>query len=330
VRLPVSPDSLTAVAVVVEQLGFMVTTASAVVAGARVEVLTASGEPMDVDVVGVDDAFAYLVATDPPSEGFASWDHPVEGSVLTILAERTMFVHLRRRGRRGAGARRRCGRGRTGRRHRRRPRGAVHADGRRPPRAADRVGRGAPRGTGDDDVHRRRGHDGRRPRSHGRCVVHGDRHRVDQWRSRRVVDCGGARVERPRHHTAGVQHTAVSTTTTSVAPSTTAATAATEPQAWMGVRLGGVQGAHPLAVTAVDTASPAQQAGIVIGDQIVAVDGTAVTSADQSRRSSVRADRATRSPWSWRRPPPEEPPSAARHVGTRTVTVVLGTRGSTV
>lgn len=57
---------------------------------------------------------------------------------------------------------------------------------------------------------------------------------------------------------------------------TTPATAA-----WIGIRLGGVDGADRLTITSVATGSPAELAGLSVGDRVVAVDGSMVTTADE-------------------------------------------------
>jgi S1-C subfamily serine protease len=56
---------------------------------------------------------------------------------------------------------------------------------------------------------------------------------------------------------------------------------AAEPTAWIGVRLGGVDGATDLTVTAVAPGSPAEETGVNVGDEIVSLDGVPMASADQ-------------------------------------------------
>jgi len=81
----------------------------------------------------------------------------------------------------------------------------------------------------------------------------------------------------------------VPTTTTTVVTTTTVAPAATK-SPWIGIRLGG-DGAVPLAITSITPGSPAEAAGLVVGDEIVALDGVAVTSVDE-----VRAHAQARAP----------------------------------
>jgi|GEM_PF-988636 len=324
VRLPdLQGTTVTAIAVVVEHLGVMVTTATAVEVGMRLEALPASGEPMEVEVVGVDGPFAYLTAAAPPEDGFATWDEPVAGGTLTILGERTVSYTY----------------GDT-----------VPAD----VVAAAGVAEGTPVVDVDGDlvglctlaagdlevlpISSVEGLAGEAPPTSAAAT---------STTSTSAPATSVAPTTAPPVATttpAGAPATSSSPTTspqvsTTLAPTSSAgattttstSTTAAAPQAWMGVRLGGVEGSHPLAVTAVDTASPAQQAGIAIGDQIVAVDGSSVTSADQVT-AIVRARR------------PGDPlsitlvPATPAGGGTsttarpvqRTVSVVLGTRGSTV
>jgi hypothetical protein len=70
--------------------------------------------------------------------------------------------------------------------------------------------------------------------------------------------------------------TTTSTTTTSVATTTTATP--TPNAAWIGIRLGGDKvSPSPLTISAVTAGSPADAAGLVVGEELVAVDGTAVS-----------------------------------------------------
>ena len=79
-----------------------------------------------------------------------------------------------------------------------------------------------------------------------------------------------------------------SSTSTTVGTTTTVAVARVAP--WIGVRLAGAGGATPLAIASVTAGSPAAAAGLGVGDVLRAIDGVAVTSVDDVlRRIASRA-----------------------------------------
>ncbi len=73
--------------------------------------------------------------------------------------------------------------------------------------------------------------------------------------------------------------------TTAPTPTTTAPTPSTGPaptgQAWAGLRFDGAPATAPLTVTGVVPGSPASVAGIAVGERLVAVDGTSVATVEQ-------------------------------------------------
>jgi putative serine protease PepD len=74
--------------------------------------------------------------------------------------------------------------------------------------------------------------------------------------------------------------TSPATTTTTVAPTTTVVAASKT--TWLGVRLAGRDGGTPvLAITAITPGSPAEAAGLVVGERITAIDGALVTTVDE-------------------------------------------------
>jgi hypothetical protein len=72
--------------------------------------------------------------------------------------------------------------------------------------------------------------------------------------------------------------TPVTTTTTTV--STTTTSAPIKQAAWIGIRLGGDRAPSPLTISGVTPGSPAEAAGLVVGEEVVAIDGTGVSAVE--------------------------------------------------
>jgi hypothetical protein len=84
--------------------------------------------------------------------------------------------------------------------------------------------------------------------------------------------------------------TASPPTSTSTTVGTTTTVAVTRVTPWIGVRLAGAGGAIPLAITSVTAGSPAAAAGLAVGDVLRAIEGVTVTSVDDVlRRIGSRA-----------------------------------------
>ncbi len=64
--------------------------------------------------------------------------------------------------------------------------------------------------------------------------------------------------------------------TSSTVVTTTTATAAPARKPWLGVKLAGSQAPAPLVITSITRSSPAEAAGLVVGERITAIDGVAV------------------------------------------------------